>query len=124
MSTSREPQGRGHEQRPVHPRVAGVYKVQAHVFPFGDKKQSRPVVVMCEPIVGLDEVWVWTRTSQRGSGIHHPKNVTLGLDKDGWFAELNLKRVAARYLRDRRTARYTGQLEPEYFDQLKARWDV
>ena len=111
-------------RRAQHPRVGGVYVVQRHVFPFGDRKPRRPVVVMCEPIVGLDEVWVWTRTSEPVPGIHHPKSPVLGLDRDGWFSELNLKRVAARHLRDPRSARYRGQLELEYFELLKARWDA
>ena len=79
---------------------------------------------MCEPIVGLDEVWVWTRTSEPVSGIHHPKSPVLRLDRDGWFSELNLKRVAARHLRDPRSAQYRGQLELEYFELLRARWDA
>lgn len=107
-----------------HPKVGGVYWVEQHVFPSGDRKPRRPVVVLGEPIIGLDEVWVGTRTSQPVPGVHHPANPALGLNRDGWFSERNLRRIAARWLRDPRSARYEGQLESEYFEKLRARWQL
>lgn len=108
----------------THPIKGGVYWVETYVFPTGDKKPRRPVVVISDVIFGTDEVHVWPRTSKSNRpGIDHPKNLALKLTVDGRFCERDVTRIATRWFDNPKVVTFAGMLQQEYMDKLMDRWD-
>lgn len=67
------------------PEVGDVFMTATLIFVNGDHALERPVVVVRAPHHGLDYVTVIQRSSTATTqkGVDHPRDTTLGLDKDG-----------------------------------------
>ena len=82
---------KGEPGEPFLPRVGELYLVSTIIYTFGhDPAADRPAVVICVPPepASRSPIQLVTRTSKAVSGVKHPADVSLGLDRDGVFSDL------------------------------------
>lgn len=107
-----------------HPVRGGLYQVRTALLSGTDPKPTRPVVVIALPPVGLPDVPVITRTSDTSErGVFHPRNLALGLSKDGVFGYRYLRSIDERYFRVTDAVAFLGMLEQGCFDQIIQWWE-
>ena len=102
------------------PSVGDVYWVDTTVYG-GNKKPTRPVVVVRAPNDVLPDALVVTRTSMgevRGSHVKHPADLSLALDRDGAFAKHYMRRIDIRFFAMPQHTRFQGQLPEPYIGQV------
>ncbi|MFD4640758.1 hypothetical protein ACFWN2_25815 [Lentzea sp. NPDC058436] len=102
------------------PRVGDMFWVDTTVYG-GNKKPTRPVVVVRVPNDVLPDALVVTRTSMdemQGRHVKHPADPGLALDRDGAFAKLYQRRIDVRFFAMPQYVRYQGQLPEPYLGQV------
>lgn len=85
------PGPRGEPGEPFLPKVGELYRVNTIIFLLGnDPAAARPAVVVTVPPDPTSRfpIQLVTRTSKSVPGIVHPADSTLGLNRDGVFADL------------------------------------
>jgi len=96
------------------PRVGDVYWVDTDACYGGNKKPTRPVVVVRAPNEPLlTDAIVMTRTSMDQIGaphVKHPADIALGLDRNGLFVTTYQRRIDARFLANPVYASFQGVL--------------
>ena len=87
-----------------------------------DVKPTRPAVVLRPSIFGvLPEVLVLVRTSAEdfsSEHVQHPKDLSIGLDRDGIFPKSYQRRVDQRFFTMPTYASYQGTLSEPYLTQI------
>ncbi|MFG2445006.1 hypothetical protein ACGFQG_19240 [Nocardia fluminea] len=88
----------------------------------GNKKPTRPAVVIRSPIPGLlDDVIVICRTSKQEyshTHVRHSADLALGLDRPGAFAKSYRRHVDLGFFAQPQFTSYQGQLGEPYLDQI------
>lgn len=105
------------------PEIGDMFMTGTLVFIDGDHAIERPVVVVRAPRHGLDYVSVIQRSSTATTqkGVDHPRDLTLGLDKDGRWV-LDYQR-AARCDQFLAAATLSGRLPVAYLQPLIEMWE-
>lgn len=106
------------------PCVGDVYWLDTGACYGGDIKPTRPAVVLRPAIFGvLPEVLVLVRTSAdefSSTHVKHPKDLSIGLDRDGIFPRIYQRRIDVRFFSMPQYASYQGSLvEPHLSAILK-----
>jgi mRNA-degrading endonuclease toxin of MazEF toxin-antitoxin module len=105
---------------PFLPITAELYWVSTVILWGGDRKPTRPVVVIEAPLGRLTRIVVVTRTTDTTrKGVPHQAMPEIGLAKPGVFADL---RSAESSLWTPRNARRLGILPQEVFDDVMRRF--
>lgn len=103
------------------PGVGDVYWVNTDCYG-GNKKPTRPAVVIRGPIEGLlDDVLVICRTSQdevSGRYVKHPADLTLRLDRPGLFPKMYERAVDVRFFTNPLFTSYQGHLGEPFLDEI------
>jgi hypothetical protein len=105
------------------PRAGDVFWLDTSCYG-GDKKPTRPAVVIRGAIPGLlNEVAVVVRTSVNefsGTHVEHPKDLTIGLDREGKFPKTYRRLIDLRFFKMPAFTSYQGPLpEPHLSEILK-----
>jgi hypothetical protein len=105
------------------PRIGDVFWLDTGCYG-QDKKPTRPAVVIRPALAGvLPEVLVVVRTSAEeflSTHVTHPKDLSIGLNRDGIFPKVYQRRIDVRFFAMPTFASYQGQLsEPHLSDVLK-----
>lgn len=106
------------------PEVGDLFMTATLIFTNGDHAFERPVVVVRAPRHKLDYLTVIQRSSTATTqrGVDHPRDLTLGLDKDGrWVLEYQRAARCDQFLA---AARQAGRLPDKYLDPLVAMWEL
>jgi hypothetical protein len=105
---------------PFRPEVGGLYWVDTVIIWSGDRKPSRPVVVLEVPPRGIGRILMVTRTSDVArTGVYHEAMPEIGLNKPGVFGNLA---SAEASLWTRRNVEYLGALPSATFDKIMSRY--
>lgn len=111
--TAKLPEGTAHPTGV--PCVGDVFWLDTDACYGHDIKPTRPAVVLRGAIFGvLPEVLVLVRTSAEefsSAHVKHPKNLTVGLDRDGIFPKIYQRRVDQRFFNMPAHASYQGKLD-------------
>jgi hypothetical protein len=108
------------EDIPFLPVAGELYWVRTVILWSGDKKATRPVVVIEVPTTNLGRVAVVTRTTDiKRRGVPHEAMPEIGLTKCGVFADF---RSAEATLWTPRNARRLGILPSPVFSQVLERF--
>lgn len=105
------------------PQVGDVFMTSTLIFTNGDHAAERPVVVVRAPRHEFDYLTVIQRSSTATTqrGVDHPRDPSLGLNKDGRWV-LDYQR-AARCDRFLDVARCVGRLPDAYLNPLVELWE-
>jgi hypothetical protein len=105
------------------PEVGDVFMTATLIFTNGDHAIERPVVVVRAPRHKLDYLTVIQRSSTATTqrGVDHPRDLALGLDRDGRWV-LDYQR-AARCDEFVSAATHAGRLPDAYLDPLVEMWE-
>lgn len=109
----------------MHAEVGGLYRIDTVLLSGVDPKPRRPAVVIALPPYGLSDLPVLGRTSDTTvRGIDHPRNLALGLTKDGVFGYRYLRHIDARHFTaSPHAVDFLGMLEDEYFAKVLSWWE-
>jgi hypothetical protein len=107
----------GPEDTPFLPGEGELYWVQTIILWSGDRKPTRPVVVIEAPMTSLGRIQVVTRTTDVSRrGVRHEAMPEAGLTKCGVFADLGSTEAT---LWTPRNARKLGSLPPSVFCKVQ-----
>ncbi len=105
------------------PEVGDVFMTDTLIFINGDHAVERPVVVLRAPRHRLDYVTVIQRssTAEKQKGVDHPRDGSLGLDRDGrWVLDYQRATRCDQFLL---AATHTGRLDDTYLEPLIKMWE-
>lgn len=94
------------------PEVGDLYWLNTACYG-GNKKDTRPGVVIRAPLPGLfTDAKVIVRTSrQEAAGVHHPVSLDLNLDRPGVFPKHYVRTVDERFFKQAKFASYQGKID-------------
>jgi hypothetical protein len=104
------------------PEIGDVFMTDTLIFANGDHALERPVVVVRAPRHAVDYVTVIQRssTAKKQKGVDHPKDATLGLNKDGrWVIEYQRATRCDQFLA---AGTLQGRLDNAYLEPLVEMW--
>ncbi len=105
------------------PEVGDLFMTATLIFTNGDHAIERPVVVVRAPRHKLDYLTVIQRssTARTQRGVDHPRDLALGLDRDGrWVLEYQRATRCDEFLS---AAAHAGRLPDAYLDPLVEMWE-
>jgi hypothetical protein len=105
------------------PEVGDVFMTASLIFANGDHAFARPVVVVRAPRHRLDYVTVIQRSSTATTrkGVDHPRDPTLGLDRDGrWVLDYQRSARCDQFLC---SGIPLGRLGDQYLEPLVEMWE-
>lgn len=111
---------------PFLPNAGEVYWVSSLLYYSNDPAPSRPVVVLEVPGLPSARIRIVTRTSKVTrtgkpvSGVPHPADLALGLDRDGMFSDLA---GVERHLWCPENVKLCGRLDEDTFKAIQERFD-
>ncbi len=105
------------------PEVGDVFLTGTLIFANGDHALERPVVVVRAPRHEVDYLTVIQRSSSATTqrGVDHPRDLALGLDRDGrWVLDYQRAVRCDAFLP---AATHAGRLPDEYLGPLVEMWE-
>lgn len=105
------------------PELGDVFMTATLVFTDGDHAVERPVVIVRPPRHTLDYLTVIQRSSTATTqrGVDHPRDLVLGLERDGrWVLEYQRAARCDQFLS---AATFSGRLPDKYLEPLVEMWE-
>jgi hypothetical protein len=101
---------------PFLPEIGEVYQIVSLVYGSSDPAGERPCVVVLVPRAPHQRIGIVTRTSDVNvEGVAHPKDVDLGLNRNGVFAGYN---SVEQHLWSTANVRYLGRLHEPWLTKV------
>ncbi len=108
------------------PVVGDVYHVAPETSVTGDKhgRSRRPAAVVETSKRAVHTLTRTTHPDKNARTLHSPRNVELGLDKEGWWSDMNQRPLPRTWLAEAAKCLYLGGLSEDETRDLKRFWET